>query len=189
MSWAAIEAETTVEYGPSQLSECVELRPRPGDVRRAREFLRECVRDRMADAADVHLLELMVSELVTNAVLHGRTQIVLDVSIHATGDAVTAVLVAVSDRSPALPRQRPASDIREHGRGLQIVSELSDGWGCQALGENLGKIVWFRMDVRLPRALRATDGANAETAGVVAVKDVAGFSQAGTGGSESCQRT
>ena len=89
--------------------------------------------------------ELLVSELVTNAVLHGRSGVTLTVAV---ADGVLEV--GVTDRSPMLPSPR-TGDIgdapwrAEGGRGLRMVDRLADEWGVAALPD--GKQVWFRLSV------------------------------------------
>ena len=89
--------------------------------------------------------ELMVSELVTNAVLYGRSAVALTVAV---ADGVLEV--GVTDRSPLLPAPRMAAAGQapwraEGGRGLRMVDQLADEWGVAALAE--GKQVWFRLSV------------------------------------------
>ena len=79
---------------------------------------------------------LMVSELVTNAFMHGRGPI--DLRLRRTP---TEVILEVQDRAAYRPRRRRATDEDENGRGLQIVSMLADRWGSRATGT--GKSVWF----------------------------------------------
>ena len=83
--------------------------------------------------------ELLVSELVTNAVLHGLPPITLRIDC----DTVE-LIVEVSDEAagPALI-PRPAVPDGESGRGLALVDILSDAWGVEPLDQ--GKVVWFRL--------------------------------------------
>ena len=83
--------------------------------------------------------ELGVSELVTNAILHGRTRLAVTVERTPAG----RVRVEVSDGSPVLPQQRRTSATATTGRGLGIVAALSSDWGVEALPGAAGKCVWF----------------------------------------------
>jgi anti-sigma regulatory factor (Ser/Thr protein kinase) len=89
--------------------------------------------------------ELLVSELVTNAVLYGRSGVALTVAV---ADGVLEV--GVSDRSPLLPAPRIGVNVHapwraEGGRGLRMVEQIADEWGVAALAD--GKQVWFRLSV------------------------------------------
>jgi anti-sigma regulatory factor (Ser/Thr protein kinase) len=85
--------------------------------------------------------ELMISELVTNAVVHGGTPIRIELE---HGDNV--VKATVTDGGTALPVLRHPQRSAEHGRGLMIVSSLAHDWGVVE-NEN-GKSVWFSLPCR-----------------------------------------
>ncbi|MET9060294.1 ATP-binding protein [Streptomyces antibioticus] len=101
-----------------------------------RQFVRDVLADwripRLSDTA-----ELIVSELVTNAVLHTRAG-VLRVTVRCLPGG--RVKVAVIDKSRDLPEMRPADDDADHGRGLAIVAACSQQWGADPLP--WGKRVW-----------------------------------------------
>nr|WP_239144793.1 ATP-binding protein [Streptomyces sp. SID14515] len=107
-----------------------------GEVRRElREFLRHRSGQEQTDAA-----ELLVSELVTNALIHTRNGAVV------TATATPARLrVEVQDfASEDLPAPYvPNADDGTHGRGLILVRSLADAWGVEA--QALGKVVWFEL--------------------------------------------
>ncbi|MGE7434157.1 ATP-binding SpoIIE family protein phosphatase [Kitasatospora sp. NPDC001175] len=85
--------------------------------------------------------ELMVSELVTNAIQHATRPVTLRL-------VRTSVLrCEIGDDSPVLPRAQRVGPEDERGRGLQIVARCADRWGATRLGA--GKVVWFEQ--RLPR--------------------------------------
>jgi anti-sigma regulatory factor (Ser/Thr protein kinase) len=81
-------------------------------------------------------LTLAVSELVTNAVLHARSSTL--VTLVNCDDAVQ---VRVQDEDPHSPNVRDTDLESLHGRGLQLVGEVSDQWGVQPAPP--GKIVWL----------------------------------------------
>ena len=91
--------------------------------------------------------ELLVSELVTNAILHARSGARVDVE--RVGDRVR---VAVCDDSPAVPRVRNYGPDAVTGRGLLLVQRISNAWGVDP-GDG-GKCVWFEF---LPDALHGFD--------------------------------
>lgn len=89
-------------------------------------------------------VEVMVSELATNAQLHAATD--FEVAVERS-DEDGRIRVAVSDKGagePTLLRPEP-TDL--HGRGLQIVMMLSDAWGTDWAPDHQGKTVWFELQV------------------------------------------
>lgn len=92
----------------------------------------------------VELAVLLTSELVTNAVVHGRGPIQL--LLLEDGDRLR---IEVADGEPRLPDGpgKPAdSDVS--GRGLLILDRLADRWGSRSRRTPPGKVVWF--EVRHP---------------------------------------
>lgn len=89
-------------------------------------------------------IALVVSEMVTNAVRHGRAPVVLELET-----AADAVVIAVDDASPLPPRRREADEQAEGGRGLQLVELLSSEHGVRP--QPPGKTVWARL--QLPEVL------------------------------------
>ncbi|KAB2342129.1 ATP-binding SpoIIE family protein phosphatase [Actinomadura rudentiformis] len=88
----------------------------------------------------VDTVELLVSELVTNALLHGAGAIGMRLIKGST------LLCEVNDDGHELPRLCQADANDESGRGLQLVSHLAERWGTRRT--DLGKVVWF--EHRLP---------------------------------------
>jgi serine phosphatase RsbU (regulator of sigma subunit)/anti-sigma regulatory factor (Ser/Thr protein kinase) len=95
---------------------------------------------------------LLISELVTNAVIHAGTTVDVVCRLDGT-DADAAepgLVVEVSDRYPARVLRGGAGepgpgDHRENGRGLQLVAALSDVWGITYRRDR--KTVWCRLDL------------------------------------------
>ena len=79
---------------------------------------------------------LVVSELVTNAVLHARTP--LEVSLLREPDGVR---VSVTDGGEGLPQTHPTLGLGTTGRGLLLLEALALSWGVEPLPEG-GKTVW-----------------------------------------------
>ncbi|MDN3022978.1 SpoIIE family protein phosphatase [Streptomyces sp. S.PB5] len=98
----------------------------------------ELLTDRLADD-----ILVVVSELVTNAVVHAGTDVELDCTLEETG----AVLVEVCDRHPSrAPRgsePEPSYSTPEYGRGLRLVATLSECWGITY--RRGAKTVWARL--------------------------------------------
>ena len=107
----------------------------------ARAFLAEAL---TAFSDEVVLMaQLLASELVTNAVLHARTPLVLGVELDGPRLRVT-----VEDGSAGLPARRRASHDATQGRGLVLVESLASAWGCDLTTR--GKRVWFELPALAP---------------------------------------
>jgi anti-sigma regulatory factor (Ser/Thr protein kinase) len=80
---------------------------------------------------------LVVSELVTNATIHGEGEIGLVLRV-SEGE----VFVTVEDHGPNVGSSpRTGEPLEEFGRGLTIVAEVASSWGVHSLGAS-GKLVW-----------------------------------------------
>ena len=114
------------------------LAPEPSSARAARRDVIEVLEeagfaDRAGDGA------LAVSELVTNAVLHGREPIRMRLLVTSEG-----VRVEVHDGSPVSPAFSMMDPTAVTGRGLVLVSAVADRWGVDP--DESGKTVWFGFD-------------------------------------------
>jgi PAS domain S-box-containing protein len=112
------------------------LTSQPTVAARARELVRRRLEVWRPDVADV--VELLVSELVTNALRYGRGPIGLRL-LHGAA----TVVCEVSDELDAAPRLRTVHQGDEGGRGLYLVDQLSANWGTRTTTH--GKIVWFEV--------------------------------------------
>ncbi|NUP47300.1 MAG: PAS domain S-box protein [Catenulispora sp.] len=90
------------------------------------------------DAAIRDTVELLTSELLTNAVKHGRGGGTVTLRLLCFHDRLT---VEVTDHSSREPRARHAGVGDESGRGLMLVEALAQAWGTRPTGG--GKTVWF----------------------------------------------
>jgi serine phosphatase RsbU (regulator of sigma subunit)/anti-sigma regulatory factor (Ser/Thr protein kinase) len=84
-------------------------------------------------------MELLVSEVVTNAVRYAERPVTLRLL------RTDVLRCEVGDDAPQLPRQRRARDTDEGGRGLFLVNRLAKRWGATRL--STGKVVWFELSV------------------------------------------
>jgi anti-sigma regulatory factor (Ser/Thr protein kinase) len=114
------------------------LDPVPGAVAEARRFVVGVLSARREKGDDLDDCELMVSELATNAVRHGRSMFRVGVS-----GGPGPIRIEVSDCNPRLPGEGGASPDAESGRGLQIVGTLAARWGVRE--EREGKTIWFEL--------------------------------------------
>lgn len=89
------------------------------------------------------VVELLSSELLANAVLHGTTSTAIGVQIRNTE---VVVRVSVSDGGTAEPVVLHNEPTAPSGRGMAIVEAMSTRWGVQAHSSG-GKTVWFELDL------------------------------------------
>ncbi|MFI8288886.1 SpoIIE family protein phosphatase [Streptomyces sp. NPDC085614] len=108
----------------------------PRSVGRARELARAQLTAWDLEAL-VDTVELLVSELVTNALRYGEGEIRLRLLRDRT------LVCEVWDAGLVQPRRRRARDTDEGGRGLQLVGLLSEAWGSRRTPR--GKTVWFEL--------------------------------------------
>lgn len=105
----------------------------------ARRFVRDVLKTRRVDDGVVSTVELLTSEVVTNAILHARSGPQLAVELQDN-----LVRVAVRDFSPELPVRRLGHPDDPSGRGVVIIEELASDWGVD-LERNGAKRVWFEV--------------------------------------------
>ena len=107
-------------------------------VRHSRAF----VIDTLVDApSDIQAsIAMMVSELATNAFIHGGSG--FEVTIERTQEFIR---VEVRDEGIGAPALQSPGPSEPHGRGLQIVMKLSSEWGISREPEQAGKTVWFKV--------------------------------------------
>ena len=109
----------------------------PQSARAARTVVDDALR-RIGEVERTDVAVLLTSELVTNAVLHARSDVLLRVLRETAG-----VRVEVVDRSTAVPVPRDFSEEAATGRGLLLVDAMADDWGAAVDGD--AKTVWFRL--------------------------------------------
>jgi anti-anti-sigma factor len=124
---------------PPYLRDALWLAPTPTAPEAARTFVRQLCRHWQLvppDAGLVDLAVLLASELVTNAVVHARTDLRLQVELRGE-----RLHLAVRDGSPRLLRLVPADTQAQAGRGLMLVERLARAWGVHPHPGG-GKVVW-----------------------------------------------
>ncbi|MDQ2728314.1 MAG: ATP-binding protein [Actinomycetota bacterium] len=85
-------------------------------------------------------MALVVTELVSNAVIHAGSRPHLTVAFD--GDAV---VVEVADDGPGRPVLQSVGSVETSGRGLALVDQMAESWGVEARPEGIGKVVWARV--------------------------------------------
>jgi anti-sigma regulatory factor (Ser/Thr protein kinase) len=119
------------------LEATIRLSPHPTSARAAREFVAETLL-RWGHPERTEAAVLLTSELVTNAILHARTQVA--VTIHQLDSSLR---VSVLDESVEQPSRRDDTDHLAGGRGLKLVEAVATSWGVTP--EDQGKAVWFEL--------------------------------------------
>jgi anti-sigma regulatory factor (Ser/Thr protein kinase) len=114
----------------------VSLGASTGSAAAARHFARTTLDDAGWDGEATDRVELLVSEVVTNAVLHAHSG--PRMTIDLTSDVVR---ITVEDDSPMLPMIADVSPEAVRGRGMLLVDLLASAWGTEAVDQ--GKCVWF----------------------------------------------
>jgi anti-sigma regulatory factor (Ser/Thr protein kinase) len=111
--------------------------PAVASVSAARLFISECVEllglRAMAD------IQLMASELTTNAVVHARSR--FDITVEKLRS--NRARIEVRDFGHGTPYLEDRDLFADGGRGLQIVDSLARAWGVEHHPEGLGKSIWF----------------------------------------------
>lgn len=115
---------------------------------RARMLLRAQLATWKVDAEFAGTAELVLSELVTNAVRHARAPHGRDIGVRLARCGGT-LRVEVADAGPAVElAARQAAEEDERGRGLAIVEALASRWGCRPRPNGIGKAVWAEVGLR-----------------------------------------
>jgi len=133
----ALLVARTRGFGTSQVA-AWDVPDDPAEVARARERAADQLLEWDMDGASF-ATELVVSELVTNAIRYGAAPIRLRL-IHDAG-----LICEVSDASSTAPHLRHARAFDEGGRGLLLVAQLSKRWGTRQTGS--GKTIWAEQDM------------------------------------------
>jgi anti-sigma regulatory factor (Ser/Thr protein kinase) len=123
-----------------------ELAADPQAPAAARDFALKALERMLDDPAPSTFyddVQLVVSELVTNAVRAGSPRVGLAVAMKRR-----RVVIEVSDAAVGWPEQRRAEIAEPGGRGLPLVDVLSDAWGVRGDEPGRGgKVVWAELAV------------------------------------------
>jgi serine phosphatase RsbU (regulator of sigma subunit)/anti-sigma regulatory factor (Ser/Thr protein kinase) len=107
-------------------------------VRRARHFVRRHCRSSGVEDDVADTVELLTSETVTNAIIHGRSEARLRALVRPD-----VVRVEIGDDNARHPQRAERNDQALDGRGLDIVELLAHSWGVH--DQAGGKVVWFEV--------------------------------------------
>ncbi len=112
--------------------------PTPRSIAVARRRVREILEARSIPAPTIEMVELLTSEVVTNAIVHGESAPEVELVV-----SDQQVRVAVEDDSPEEPKVTSVEPTALTGRGLDLVDRFSATWGTTRVGP--GKQVWFEV--------------------------------------------
>lgn len=139
-------ADTAPSCGSSQaVARCITI---PGDADRV-PGVRHWVSEECAGREESWVVELLTSELVTNAIRHSRSG---DPGgrVHVELELAQDVTVTVQDQGgDDMPVVHPPDGDRDGGRGLELVDQLATEWGHKATDD--GRVVWCRIDGTAPQ--------------------------------------
>ncbi|MGW1025472.1 SpoIIE family protein phosphatase [Streptomyces sp. NPDC002577] len=111
----------------------------PERVAGARQQLREMLHD-WADADQTDSAVLLVSELLTNVLVHTDSHALLVAEVIGE-EGARRLRIEVTDASDDLPHRRSPGELASSGRGLLLMEVLAGSWGVDPRGE--GKSIWF----------------------------------------------
>ena len=123
--------------GRPAIEASLRLHPVPTSAGVARRFIDLTLTGWGCDAL-VDAAVLLVSEVVTNAILHARS----DIEVHVASRG-TVMRIEVTDHGDGDPVMRSYSEDASSGRGLAIVEQVASAWGVTKVAG--GKRVWFEV--------------------------------------------
>lgn len=103
--------------------------------RLAREFVLS-----VTEAPEDARVAVVVTELVSNAVIHARSRPFLTVGLDGP-----AIVVQVADDGPGQPVLQSVDSVETSGRGLALVDQMAESWGVAPRPDGPGKVVWARV--------------------------------------------
>ncbi|MFI6878448.1 SpoIIE family protein phosphatase [Streptomyces sp. NPDC050400] len=114
----------------------------PERIAAARQQLRELLHD-WADEDQVDSAVLLISEMVTNVLVHTDGDALMIAEVTGDGEGPRRMRVEVADASDDLPHRRRPGELASSGRGLVLMELLAQRWGVDPRGE--GKSIWFEL--------------------------------------------
>jgi anti-sigma regulatory factor (Ser/Thr protein kinase) len=133
------EALAAVRLRPTPPTATRQLPPHPTAARAARDFLADQLLDWKLPKA-LTAGSLVMSELVTNAMIYARSEIEVSLARHES-----LVRIAVRDAGQGVPQPRDPGADSTGGRGLVLVDGFARAWGVLPSARR-GKVVWAVVD-------------------------------------------
>ncbi|MGY0017448.1 ATP-binding SpoIIE family protein phosphatase [Streptomyces sp. YJ-C3] len=133
---------TTLSTGPTtaRRTAMTIAQAEPERIAAARQQLRELLHD-WADEDQVDSAVLLISEMVTNVLVHTDGDALMVAEVASGGEGPRRMRVEVADASDDLPHRRRPGELASSGRGLVLMELLAERWGVDPQGE--GKSIWF----------------------------------------------
>jgi serine/threonine-protein kinase RsbW len=119
------------------------LEPNRGSVAYARHWVLRRAAEAGVAGEPGAIVELLTSELVANAVVHGPPNGTITLRTSMRDGRFE---VAVTDESPAPPVVRDSDPMDEGGRGMMLIELMATDWGVRTEGD-AAKCVWFQVAV------------------------------------------
>lgn len=130
-----------VKHAPEAHRAATHLAPVRRSPSAARHFVSDMLRSWHLESA-IEPTELLISELVTNAVVHAGTEV--QIVLEASAETVHVEVIDLN-RRPPVARLAPYDDLQT-GRGLTLLQSVASDWGVHLLEQ--GKAVWFEVEAR-----------------------------------------
>ncbi|MFD3941445.1 SpoIIE family protein phosphatase [Streptomyces sp. NPDC058579] len=115
----------------------------PERIAAARQHMRQLLHD-WTDEDQIDSAVLMVSEMVTNVLIHTDGDALLVAEVTCDDASKRRMRVEVADASDELPHKRHPGEMASSGRGLVLMEMLAHAWGVDPQGE--GKSIWFELN-------------------------------------------
>ncbi|GHH82338.1 SpoIIE family protein phosphatase [Streptomyces capitiformicae] len=145
--------DTTVVRPPVRRTALTVAQAEPERIAGARQQVRELLHDWTCDD-QVHSAVLLVSEMLTNVLVHTDADALLVAEMTGEGGK-RRMRIEVTDTSDDLPHKRHPGELASSGRGLVLMDMLADAWGVDPRGD--GKSIWFELQEAAPAG--GSDGA------------------------------
>lgn len=129
------------DTGARRATATLALPPELGSVGKARRFVAAQCEVEQVSPPRRHDVLLLTSELVTNAVLHGRSEVCVEVVVERE-----VLRVSVLDENSRRPLPVSEDENALDGRGLALVDAVAARWGVE--DRPSGKAVWFELACR-----------------------------------------